>query len=322
MLFEMNIFRAVIFLAGGLVILWKSAQFLVDGAVGLSERLGVSHLVVGLTVVAMGTSAPEVAASIAAVFREVGGGDLAIGNVYGSNIANLALVGGLCAFIRPINVQRSVLRREMPVMMLVALLLWPILSNLSLSRLKGIGLLVIFAALIWLTVQIARKEEQKSESSTEQPGTSTVISMKKCIFFVVIGLAGLALGAKITVDGAVFIGRQVGLSEAVIGLTIIAIGTSLPELATCLVAAIKGQDDISIGNLVGSNIFNTLLVVGAAGVIRPFEIVGRLAGVDYWIMILVSGVFIMIALIAKQIGRIGGVILFAGYLAYIVYVLS
>ncbi|MHC4739758.1 MAG: calcium/sodium antiporter [Planctomycetota bacterium] len=309
-------------MAGGLVILWKCAEFLVDGAVGLAERLGISYLVVGLTVVAMGTSAPEVAASIAAIFRETGGGDLAIGNVYGSNIANLALVGGLCALIRPIKVQRSVLRREMPVMMLVALLLWPVLSDLSLSRLEGIGLLVIFAVLIWLTVQIARKEEQQNESIAEQPESSTLSSMNKCILFVVIGLAGLALGAKITVDGAVFIGRQVGLSEAVIGLTIIAIGTSLPELATCLVAAIKGQDDISIGNLVGSNIFNTLLVVGAAGSIRPFEIVKRLAGVDYWIMISVSGVFIVIALIAKQIGRIGGAILFAGYLAYIVYVLS
>ena len=309
-------------MAGGLVILWKCAEFLVAGAVGLAERLGISHLVVGLTVVAMGTSAPEVAASITAVFRETGGGDLAIGNVYGSNIANLALVGGLCALIRPIKVRRSVLRREMPVMMLVALLLRPVLSNLSLSRLEGVGLLVIFAALIWLTVQTARKEEQKNKSSEEQLGVFTVSSMKKCILFVVIGLAGLALGAKMTVEGAVFVGRQIGLSEAVIGLTIIAVGTSLPELATCLVAAIKGQDDISIGNLVGSNIFNTLLVVGAAGTIRPFEIVERLARVDYWIMISVSGVFIAIALIGKQIGRIGGVILFAGYAAYIVYLLS
>jgi len=322
MLFDMNIFRAVIFLVCGLVILWKCAEFLVEGAVGLAERLGVSHLVVGLTVVAMGTSAPEVAASIAAVFREVGGGDLAIGNVYGSNIANLALVGGLCALIRPIKVQRSVLRREMPVMMLVALLLWPFLRNLSLSRLEGIGLLVIFSSLILLTVQTARKEEQKNQSISEQTATSNMNSMKKCILFVLAGLAGLALGAKITVDGAVFIGIQIGLSEAVIGLTIIAVGTSLPELATCLVAAIKGQDDISIGNLVGSNIFNTLLVVGAAGSIRPFEIVKRLAGVDYWIMIWVSGVFIAIALMAKEIGRIGGAILFAGYAAYIVLNIS
>ena len=318
----MNIFRAVIFLVGGLVILWKCAEFLVAGAVGLAERLGISHLVVGLTVVAMGTSAPEVAASIAAVFREAGGGDLAIGNVYGSNIANLALVGGLCALIRPINVQRSVLRREMPVMMLVALLLWPVLSNLSLSRLEGIVLLVIFAVLIWLTVQIARKEEQKSENSAEQRSATTISSMKKCILFVVIGLAGLALGAKITVDGAVFIGRQVGLSEALIGLTIIAIGTSLPELATCLVAAIKGQDDISIGNLVGSNIFNTLLVVGIAGTIRPFSIVQRLAGIDYWIMIIVSFWFAGAALIGKRISRTNGAFLLCGYVAYMVYLLA
>ena len=209
----MNIFRAVIFLVGGLVILWKSAEFLVEGAVGLAERLGVSHLVVGLTVVAMGTSAPEVAASIAAVFREVGGGDLAIGNVYGSNIANLALVGGLCALIRPIKVQRSVLRREMPVMILVALLLWPFLRNLSLSRLEGIGLLVIFASLILLTVQTTRKEERKKQSISDQTATSNINGMKKCILFVLAGLAGLALGAKITVDGAEFIGTPVSYTH-------------------------------------------------------------------------------------------------------------
>ena len=317
----MNIIWAVILLISGLVILWKCAEFLVSGAVELAERLGVSQLVVGLTVVAMGTSAPEVAASIAAVLREAGG-DIAIGNVYGSNIANLALVGGLCALIWPIRVQRSVMRREMPVMLLVALLLLPVLSNLSLSRLEGAGLLMVFAALILLTVRTVRKQEQKSECAKEKKSTSTMRSMKRSIFLVIIGLAGLVLGAKMTVEGAVFIGKRVGLSNAVIGLTIIAIGTSLPELATCLVAAIKRHDDISIGNLVGSNIFNTLLVVGAAGVIRPFEIAPRLAGVDYWIMIAVSGIFVVIALIGKRIGRTGGVILFAGYIAYIVYLLT
>ncbi|MHC4396132.1 MAG: calcium/sodium antiporter [Planctomycetota bacterium] len=317
----MNILWAIVLLFGGLVILWKCAGFLVAGAVGLAERLGVSQLVVGLTVVAMGTSAPEVAASIAAVLR-AGGGDIAIGNVYGSNIANLALVGGLAALIRPISVQGSVLRREMPVMLLVALLLWPVLGNLSLSRLEGAGLLGVFAILILLTVQIARKQEQKGEPAGEQKGANETRSMQRCILFIVIGLVGLALGAKMTVEGAVFIGKKAGLSEAVIGLTIIAIGTSLPELATCLVAAIKGQDEISIGNLVGSNIFNTLLVVGVAGVIRPFEIVQRLAGVDYWIMIVVSVVFIAIALIGRRIGRIGAVILFGGYISYIVYLLG
>ena len=315
----MNIVWAVIFLAGGLVILWKSADLLVAGAVELAQRLGVSPLIIGLTVVAMGTSAPEVAASIAAALR--GAGDIAIGNVYGSNIANLALVGGLAALIRPISIQKRTLRREMPAMLLVALLLWPVLLDKNLSRPEGIGLLAVFAALILLTVYTARKEtaaqNQNSTDPQERRGT-------KHLIFVAIGLAGLALGAWMTVRGAVYIGKQVGLSDAVIGLTIIAIGTSLPELATCVAAAIKAQHDISIGNLVGSNIFNTLLVTGTAGTIRPFEVVSRLAaGSDYWIMIGVSAAFAALAVLGRRIiGRAGGILLICGYAGYMLYLFA
>ncbi len=328
----MNVAFAIILLVVGLVILWKCAELLVSGAVGLAQQLGVSPLIIGLTVVAMGTSAPEVAASIAAAVR--GAGDIAIGNVYGSNIANLALVGGLCALIRPIRIQSRTLRREMPVMLLVALLLWPVLHNLYLSRPEGFILLSVFAVLILLTVYTARKDKKLATEDTEgilksavgENGRNTqyaIRNTKKTVLFVAMGLAGLALGADITVRGAVFIGERVGLSEAVIGLTIIAIGTSLPELATCVAAAIKGHHDISIGNLVGSNVFNTLLVVGTAGAIRPFAIVSRLAGVDYWIMIIVSAGFISVALLGRRIiGRTGGVILLCGYVSYIVYLLG
>ena len=339
MSFEMNIVWACLFLVGGLVILWKCAEVLVAGAVGLAQRLGVSPLVIGLTVVAMGTSAPEVAASIAAAVR--GAGDVAIGNVYGSNIANLALVGGLCALIRPIRVQQRTLRREIPVMILVALLLWPVLHNLYLSRPEGTTLLAVFAALILLTVYSARRDKKLATENTERNdeidsrlrGNDNLVvkrntqhairNTKRCVLFVVIGLAGLAIGADMAVRGAVFVGERIGLSKAVIGLTIIAIGTSLPELATCLAAAVKGQHDISIGNLVGSNIFNTLLVVGTAGVIRPFAIVQRLAGVDYWVMILVSAAFASVAIIGRRIiGRVGGVFLLCAYIGYMVYLLG
>lgn len=313
----MNIVWACLFLVGGLVILWKAAELLVAGAVGLAQRLGVSPLVIGLTVVAMGTSAPEVAASIAAAAR--GAGDMAIGNVYGSNIANLALVGGLCALIRPIRVQLRTLRREIPVMILVALLLWPVLHNLYLSRPEGLALLSVFAALILLTVYTARKESADVKQKTRYE----IRDAKKNVLFVVIGLAGLALGADMAVRGAVFVGERIGLSQAVIGLTIIAIGTSLPELVTSLVAAVKGQHDISIGNLVGSNVFNTLLVVGIAGTIRPFAIVQRLVGVDYWVMILVSVAFASVAIIGRRIiGRAGGVFLLCAYIGYMVYLLG
>jgi cation:H+ antiporter len=170
-----------------------------------------------------------------------------------------------------------------------------------------------------MTVYLARKKGHNCLKAEIQ----CTISTNKSIIFVVIGLVGLALGAEATVRGAVVIGERFGLSKAVIGLTIIAVGTSLPELATSVAASIKGQDDISVGNLVGSNIFNTLLVVGAAGVVRPFEIVRRLAGTDYWIMIAVSGGFMCLALIGRRsIGRISGSVLLCGYAGYLVYLLA
>lgn len=312
----MDILWAILLLAGGLIILWKCADLLVSGAVGLARQLGISPLVIGLTVVAMGTSAPEVAASIAAALR--GMGDIAVGNVYGSNIANLILVGGLASVIRPLQVQKKTLLREIPVMILVALLLWPVLRNLSLSRPEGAVLLIIFGALIIVTVVLARRE-QKSINTNEHSGIST----GKSFLLIAIGLAGLALGAEMAVRGAVSIGKLIGLSEAVIGLTIVAIGTSLPELATCVAAAIKGEHDISIGNLVGSNIFNTLLVVGTAGVVRPFTISRRLIGADYGIMIAVSiGFALLIIICRRTINRIAGAILICGYIAYIFYLFN
>ncbi len=297
---------------------------LVAGAVGLAQWLGISSIVVGLTVVAMGTSAPEVAASIAGVLKENAGGDLAVGNVFGSNIANLALVGGLIALIRPLEVNRQTIRREIPLMIFVALLLLPFLYNMNFSRPEGIILIVVFICFISFTIFTAKREAVNNRNKIQgmdQNINFQIKDIKKCILFVAVGLAGLALGAKMTVDGAVTIGRLVGLSEAVIALTIIALGTSLPELVTCVVAAVKGQHDISVGNLVGSNIFNTLLVIGTAGIIKPFGITHRLAGgIDYWIMILVSVFFTATIIIGRRIiGRLAGSLLLCTYLGYIVY---
>jgi len=304
--------------------LWKSAELLVAGAVGLARMLGVSSLVVGLTVVAMGTSAPEVAASIAGVLRETGGGDLAVGNVFGSNIANLALVGGLVALIRPLMVQRKTVFRELPVMLAVALLLWPLFRNSYLSRPEAAFLLAIFVTLVILMVYSARRESRlpRYKPETYQPGAvQPTRNAGKNLLFVLLGLLGLALGAKMAVQGAVFAGIRIGLSERVIALTIIAFGTSLPELLTCIVAAVKGHHDISVGNLVGSNIFNTLLVTGTAGVVRPFEIGPRLAGgIDYWIMIAVSAAFAALIIISKRVlSRICGLILVCAYIGYMIY---
>ena len=322
----MELILHVILLIGGLVILWKSAELLVAGAVGLARKLGVSSLVIGLTVVAMGTSAPELAASIAGVLQQAGGGDLAVGNVYGSNIANLALIGGLVALIRPLKVQKKTMFREIPVMLASALLLWPLMRNSYLDRPEAAVLLFVFLVLIILTVYVARRESkmprQQSESD-QQDAKKQTHSAGKNLLFVLIGLIGLALGAKMAVVGAEFVGTEIGLSKEVIALTIIAFGTSLPELVTCVVAAINGHHDISVGNLVGSNIFNTLLVTGTAGVVRPFEVVPSLAGgIDYWIMVTVSAAFALLIIISKRVlGRLSGLLLVCIYIGYIIYLL-
>ena len=320
----MNLLPASVFLVAGLLILLKGAGFLVDGAVALAEKFGISPLIIGLTVVAMGTSAPEVAASITAAAR--GFGDMAIGNVYGSNIANLALIGGLCAVIAPITVRPGVIRMEMPIMLFVALLLWPILALDSfLTRDESLLLLVLFAAMMIFTVYNGlrqAKQHPEDEQRASDHLTHAKRSLPANVLFVGLGLVCLAAGADLAIRGAVTLGDAAGLSKAVIGLTIMAIGTSLPELATCLVATFKGHDDISIGNLVGSNVFNTLLVVGAAGAIKPFSVSSRLIGVDYWVMIAVSAAFLAVAAITKRIGRLPGLCLLAGYVVYLVYLLA
>lgn len=320
----MNAFMATILLVVGLTILVKGADFLVDGAVGIAQRFGISPLIIGLTIVAMGTSAPEVAASIAAAAK--GFGDTAIGNVYGSNIANLAFIGGICAIISPIAVRPGVLRKELPVMLVSALLLLPALAIDSyLSRNESITLLILFGGLVAYTVYMGLLQAKVSPAESERAAehlSEKQAALQTNIIYVVIGLAALAFGADLAIRGAVVLGKALGLSEAVIGLTIMAIGTSLPELVTCVTAARKGHDDLSIGNLVGSNVFNTLLVVGAAGTINPFQVSPRLIGTDYWVMIAVSVLFIAMAFFKKAITRTCGVILTSVYVAYMIYLFA
>lgn len=290
--------------------------WLVHGAVKLASLLGISQMVIGLTVVAMGTSAPEMAASIASALKD--SGNIAIGNVYGSNISNLALIGGICAIIAPITVRVRMLKREIPVMIGSGLLLLAALYNAYLSRIEAAVFLIIFAGLLAGAVYWAKKESRGSTEPVDSPDSSIV----KSVIFVLAGLAGLSIGAKLTLDGAVFLGERIGFSEAVIGLTIIAVGTSLPELMTCVAASLKGHNDILMGNLVGSNIFNTLLITSGAGLARPFSISDRLTGTDYWIMIAVSVIFAVMAFTGKRIRRTEGVLLVMIYIGYMVYVVG
>ncbi len=322
----MNLILACVLFPVGLVLLLKSADLLVDGAAGLAQRFGISPLVIGLTVVAMGTSAPEVAASITAALTHSGA--IAVGNVYGSNVANLALVGGLCALLRPTQVSAGVLRRELPVMLLVAGLLWPLFRDGTLERAESVGLLALFLALLVYTIATARRAAKADLESTVHAGVVELHphvparmprSLPKAMVLVIVGLLGLALGAYLTVESAKAVGRAIGISDAVLGITVVAIGTSLPELITSLVATFKGEDELSVGNLVGSNIFNTLLVVGLAGAVRPFSVEARFVRADYAIMMGVSAAFWLLALPRKRLSRAAGALLVLGYAAYMVY---
>jgi cation:H+ antiporter len=326
---EMSLLWAILILPIGLAILIKGADWLVDGAVAIAKQLGMSPLIIGLTIVAMGTSAPEVAASVKAALGNSPG--IAVGNVYGSNIANLALVGGLCAIIRPISVSRAALRRDIPLMLGAALLLYPLFSlDRTLGRGESILMLVLFAGVILFMIHSermrARKDTrvlEKTASNVEHAAPHQPKSIWLSLFVIFIGLICLAEGAGLTVSTA---------KDTAIGATIIAVCTSLPELITCLIAAIKGHDDLSVGNLVGhddlsvgnlvgSNIFNTLLVIGTAGLVKPFSIASspELVGWDYWLMILVLILFSVIAFVFRKIPKPAGILLFACYAGYIAY---
>lgn len=319
----MDLGIALLTLVGGILMLSKCADVMVSGAVQLAKHFSIPPLVIGLTIVAMGTSAPEVAASIAAVFQGQGG-DIAIGNVFGSNIANLALVGGVVVLIRPLIIPARTLRFDMSVMLAVSLILWPILGDLHVTRVEAMFMLILFGVITGWTVFSARLKRPLDPTAPNIVLPESIHKaqpLSRSATLLIVGLVGLSVGAKLAVYGAIRVGEFIGLSKAVIGLSIVAIGTSLPELVTCVVAALRGHDDISVGNLVGSNIFNTLLVTGIAGLVRPFQVSPRFAGGgDYWAMITIGFVFLALALLGRgKVGRKSGLLLLAGYIGYMAY---
>ena len=254
------LFQAV-FLAIGFVMLVKGADWFVDGASNLARRFGIPQMVIALTVVAMGTSAPEVAVGLSAAFR--GDGDMAIGSVVGSNILNILIILGVSALATDLDVARSTIRAEIPFMLVVTAVLLLLGDDGVMGAGNGLVLLLLFALYVGYLFRMAKKgREEPGEAAVAQP-------LKRCIFLTVAGLVLVIWGSSITVDMASDVARQFGVSERVIGLTIVAMGTSLPELFTSLNAALKGNADIAIGNIVGSNIFNILFVVGVSGLIAP-----------------------------------------------------
>lgn len=318
----MDVFISLLWLAIGSAALYYGAEWLVGGGSKTAKKLGISPLIIGLTLVAYGTSAPELVVSVDAALSGEGG--ISIGNVVGSNICNIALILGLCAVITPLTVNRAMLKSDVPVMAATAvafcLIYW---WQDGIGRIGG---LILFAGFVLYNIKviIGAKKEAAANSlneSAEEDGEKAEKPLYLYLLLAVFGLVVLVLGSKAFLRGAIEIAKLTGLSNTVIGLTIVAVGTSLPELATSVVAAIKGERDIAIGNVVGSNIFNILLIMGVAPLIAPLT--G--ANIQFWDLVaLLATTFILIPFMITgfRLNRAEGVILLAMYGAYTAWLIS
>lgn len=296
------------------------AEAMVRGGAALALRFGVPPLIIGLTVLAFGTSSPELVVSIKGAISQQG--DIAIGNVLGSNISNLALILGVAALIRPLKIQEQVLQREMPVMLAATGLFALLLLDREISRLDGalfvLGLLAYLGYNIWSARQgqpVVNPDDIPGAEAAEKRSTLWNASM------VVIGIALLAFGVNLFVNGATDLARLVGLSEAVIALTIVALGTSLPELATSALASFRHEGDLSVGNVIGSNVFNIFAILGIAALIEPMEAVG-INNIDVGMMLAVTIVVWPMMRTGFRLSRWEGGLLVTSYLGYMIYLIA
>ena len=294
----------------GLVMLCFGGNWLVSGGVAIARKFRISNLVIGMTIVAYGTSTPELAASIAAAGEHSA---IILGNIIGSNIANVGMVIGIAAILVPLAIHKSVLRKEIPIMLGVSVLLILISIDGEISNYDGILLLVGLGVFGYYTFKDAMKQRQDNKDDIPQGGGNVYL---KSIGLIGLGIGLLYIGAILTVDNAVVLAKEFGLSEKIIGLTVIAIGTSLPELITSIIAIRKGHSDIGVGNIIGSNIYNILMIMGVGAALGGVMISADVY-VDYAIMILFS-LALLIGLKTGVINRVMGVCLAIGYIAYLV----
>lgn len=311
------ILEACYFLIWLIVLSWGADRF-VFGASVLAKNIGVSPMIIGLTIVAMGSSAPEI--MVAATASLNGNTDTAVGNAIGSNITNIALVLGLTALLKPLSIASSTLKKEMPVLLLVTLLAVYFLSDYLLLRVEGIILITLFFVVIggltWMSFHMEKGDLLQSETENEIPSG---VPTSKAVMWLVVGLILLPLSAHFMVDSAEVIARYFGLSELVIGLTIIAIGTSLPELAACIAGVLKNEDDLALGNIIGSNIFNLLAVLAMPGLIAPGLIDENAASRDSYVMLGLTGLLIIFSFnfkSSRRINRTEGFCLILCFCAY------
>ena len=320
----MPIYALTLFCLVGFLLLYFGAEWLVKGSSSLARSLGITPIVIGLTVVAFGTSTPELVVSLVSSIK--GKSMIAVGNVVGSNICNIALVLGIAAVFQPIKCDPSVVRRDIPIMLAVSLYILVLTWNSMLGRVEGATLFLGIIIYTIFNYTLAKKESidaAKIESGLEEIGF--IASRSKQIILILLGIAGVVGGAQIVVENAVQIMKILGVDEKFIGLTIVAFGTSLPELAASVVAAIRGEMDISIGNLVGSNVFNIMSVLGISSLVRPIPIPGGFfesgLWIDYLVMMLTS--FLPWLMMRKNftVKRSDGVILLACYGGYLTYLI-
>lgn len=316
----------VLYLIVGFVLLVKGADFFVEGASSIAKRMHIPTIVIGLTIVAFGTSAPELAVSLSAAIK--GSNDIAMGNVVGSNIFNLLVVIGVSAMISPLTVKRSMIKKDYPLSIFAAVLLGVLCldsvlfhaKETTLGRMDGVSLLVCFVFFMYITVREGLRGRKDAKKEHEDEVENMSFPIGKSIVLLVVGLAGIVFGGDLSVEGAKEIARAFGLSEALIGLTIVAIGTSLPELVTSIVAAKKGESDIALGNVVGSNLFNIFFILGCSATILPMHVSGTYI-YDIGLLIIVSVLaFIPIAK-SKKVGRVMGGVMTLAYVAYTVYLI-
>ena len=315
---------AFVLLIVGFVLLVKGADVFVDGSSGIARFLKIPSIVIGLTIVAFGTSAPEAAVSIIAGVN--GSNDIAVGNVIGSNMFNLLGVLGISALIKPVNVDGQIVKKEFPFMLaataVFALAAFDTVlgsgeSNI-ISRSEAFTLLILMGIFLYSVITFALRSRKESGAADDNDDNSKPKSLLKCILFTVGGLAGIIVGGQLVVDNASKIAEQFGMSETLVGLTIVAVGTSLPELVTSIVAARKGESDIAIGNVVGSNVFNILFVLAASAAITPMNINSQ-GLCDLLILVGISIIAYVFCITKKTINRVEGGVLVLMYAAYMTF---
>ena len=312
----------LVFLVIGFAFLMKGADFFVEGSSSIAKRLKVPPIIIGLTIVAMGTSLPETAVSVTASL--VNNNELAVSNVVGSNIFNLMIVVGVCAVLTPVAVQIGILKRDFPLSIGCAVLLLILGAvGMTLGHVDGVVFIVLFALFLLYMIRSARKSGkgeagEEGELLAEAEGM-TVMPIPKSLIFIIVGAAAIALGSDWVVDGATTVASAMGISQNLIGLTIVALGTSLPELVTSIVAARKDEVDMALGNVIGSNIFNILLILGVAAAISPIAFLMENI-IDIIILIIMSVVVWGFAWTSRKINRTEGIIMLLMYAVYMVYI--